>query len=110
MIHAIKIPVEREGFLVGSGFPVNNRFRWAAGNRRNRIDIMTQESLFLLFDLAGTFAFAMAGAFKAIRKNLDLLGILVLGFATAMGGGVIRVKAIKGKHRFGTTPWHSGTS
>ncbi len=51
---------------------------------------MTQETLFFLFDLAGTFAFAMSGAFKAIRKKLDLLGILVLGFATAMGGGVVR--------------------
>jgi uncharacterized membrane protein YeiH len=51
---------------------------------------MTQDSLFLVFDLAGTFAFAMSGAFKAIRKKLDLLGILVLGFATAMGGGVVR--------------------
>jgi uncharacterized membrane protein YeiH len=51
---------------------------------------MTQDTLFLLFDLVGTFAFAMSGAFKAIRKNLDLLGILVLGFATAMGGGIIR--------------------
>ena len=51
---------------------------------------MDQETLFLLFDLAGTCAFAMSGAFKAIRKSLDLLGILVLGFATAMGGGVIR--------------------
>ena len=34
---------------------------------------MNQASLFLLFDLVGTFAFAMSGAFKAIRKNLDLL-------------------------------------
>ena len=51
---------------------------------------MNQESLFLLFDLVGTFAFAMSGAFKAIRKNLDILGILVLGFATAMGGGIVR--------------------
>jgi uncharacterized membrane protein YeiH len=51
---------------------------------------VTQDSLFLLFDLAGTGAFAMSGAFKAIRKKLDLLGILVLGFATAMGGGVVR--------------------
>lgn len=51
---------------------------------------MTQDTLFLVFDLVGTLAFAMSGAFKAIRKKLDLLGILVLGFATAMGGGVIR--------------------
>jgi uncharacterized membrane protein YeiH len=32
----------------------------------------------------------MSGAFKAIRKSLDILGILVLGFAAAMGGGIIR--------------------
>jgi len=51
---------------------------------------VTQDSLFLVFDLVGTCAFAMSGAFKAIRKSLDLLGILVLGFATAMGGGVVR--------------------
>jgi uncharacterized membrane protein YeiH len=51
---------------------------------------VNQESLFLFFDLVGTCAFAMSGAFKAIRKRLDLLGILVLGFATAMGGGVVR--------------------
>lgn len=51
---------------------------------------MTQDTLFFLFDLVGTLAFAMAGAFKAIRKKLDLLGILVLGFATAMGGGIVR--------------------
>ena len=56
---------------------------------------MNQESIFLLFDLVGTFAFAMSGAFKAIRKNLDILGILILGFATAMGGGVIRDALIR---------------
>ena len=60
------------------------------GRDCGKLTPMNQESLFLLFDLAGTFAFAMSGAFKAIRKNLDLLGILILGFATAMGGGIIR--------------------
>ncbi len=46
--------------------------------------------LYYLLDAAGTVAFAMSGAFKAVRHRLDLLGILVLGFATAMGGGVVR--------------------
>lgn len=50
---------------------------------------MTQEIL-RFFDAVGTVAFAMSGAFKAIRHRLDLLGILVLGFATAMGGGMVR--------------------
>ena len=50
---------------------------------------MTRE-LFYILDAAGTVAFAMAGTFKAVRHKLDILGILVLGFVTAMGGGVIR--------------------
>ena len=47
--------------------------------------------LFSLLDAVGTVAFAMSGAFKAVRHRLDLLGVLVLGFATAMGGGVVYV-------------------
>lgn len=46
--------------------------------------------LFPLLDAAGTTAFAMSGAFKAIRHRLDLLGVLVLGYATALGGGLVR--------------------
>lgn len=38
----------------------------------------------------GTMAFASSGAMVAIRKHLDLLGILVLGVITAVGGGMIR--------------------
>ena len=41
-------------------------------------------------DLAGTFLFAVEGATAAIAGHLDLLGIMVLSFATALAGGVIR--------------------
>src|ERR1035438_1316558 len=41
-------------------------------------------------DLAGTFLFAVEGATAAIAGYLDLLGIMVLSFATALAGGVIR--------------------
>jgi uncharacterized membrane protein YeiH len=46
----------------------------------------------LLFavDLAGTAVFAMGGALAAIQAGLDLLGVLVLSFCTALGGGVLR--------------------
>jgi uncharacterized membrane protein YeiH len=47
------------------------------------------ELLFTL-DVAGTFVFAVEGAMAAIRGNLDFLGLMVLSFATALGGGVIR--------------------
>ena len=51
---------------------------------------MLEQMLFEFFVAIGTIAFAMSGAFKAIRHELDVLGILVLGFATAIGGGLIR--------------------
>lgn len=38
----------------------------------------------------GTFAFAVSGATAAIQNRYDLFGILVLAFATAIGGGTIR--------------------
>ena len=41
-------------------------------------------------EIIGTIAFACSGAMVAIRKNLDLLGIVVLGVTTATGGGMIR--------------------
>lgn len=43
-----------------------------------------------LLEIIGTVAFAASGAMTAIRKNLDLLGIIVLGVTTATGGGLIR--------------------
>jgi uncharacterized membrane protein YeiH len=46
--------------------------------------------LFSAVDLAGTFLFAIEGSTAAIVGHLDLLGIMVLSFATALAGGVIR--------------------
>jgi uncharacterized membrane protein YeiH len=41
-------------------------------------------------DLAGTFVFGFQGALAALAAHLDLFGVLVLSFSTAVGGGVIR--------------------
>lgn len=46
--------------------------------------------LLLTVDLLGTYVFAVKWAMTAIRANLDLLGLMVLSFATALGGGMIR--------------------
>jgi uncharacterized membrane protein YeiH len=46
--------------------------------------------LLLVIDLVGTFLFGMEGAAAAIANNLDLLGLMVLAFATALGGGIVR--------------------
>ena len=48
------------------------------------------DRLVLGFDLAATFVFALEGSTSAVVSNLDLLGVLVLGFVTALGGGLIR--------------------
>lgn len=39
---------------------------------------------------AGTFVFALTGAFKARTYKMDIFGGLVVAFATAYGGGTIR--------------------
>lgn len=45
---------------------------------------------FYFLDLFGTAAFAITGALKSFKYKLDLLGVLVLGLATGVGGGTIR--------------------
>ena len=51
---------------------------------------MENISLFFLIEAIGTIAFASSGAMTAIRKRLDLLGIIILGETTAVGGGMLR--------------------
>ncbi len=41
-------------------------------------------------DIFGTFVFAISGAFRAVRHELDILGVLVLSIATGVGGGIVR--------------------
>src|SRR5277367_734768 len=47
-------------------------------------------ALLLAIDLIGTFVFAVEGAMAAVQSSLDILGLMVLAFATALGGGIIR--------------------
>ncbi len=46
--------------------------------------------LVLLFEIVGTVSFAISGALIAMHKKMDLLGVIFMGFTTAVGGGVIR--------------------
>lgn len=54
-----------------------------------RIKLKT-EAVILAADLIGTSVFAIEGALSAIRGDLDLLGVMVIAFIAALGGGVIR--------------------
>jgi uncharacterized membrane protein YeiH len=44
----------------------------------------------LVLDLCGTFVFALSGAMAGIKHRLDLFGVLVLSFAAANFGGILR--------------------
>ena len=44
----------------------------------------------VVFDVLGTFVFALSGAVAGFRHRLDLFGVLVLSFAAATAGGILR--------------------
>lgn len=48
------------------------------------------EIIFELLQLAGILAFAISGALVGVRRNLDILGVVVVGGFTGIGGGVLR--------------------
>ena len=54
------------------------------------VDPDLANTLLVVFDLAGTFVFALSGATKAIQHRLDVFGVLVLCFAAGNSGGIAR--------------------
>ena len=46
--------------------------------------------MFYSIDILGTVAFAISGVLVAMNKKMDLFGILIIGFVTAVGGGTLR--------------------
>jgi uncharacterized membrane protein YeiH len=44
----------------------------------------------VVFDLVGIFVFAISGGLVAVRKGLDVFGVLVLAGTTGLGGGFLR--------------------
>jgi uncharacterized membrane protein YeiH len=46
--------------------------------------------IFNLLDILGTIAFTISGVSAAMQKRLDIFGILVTAFITALGGGTLR--------------------
>ena len=45
---------------------------------------------YFLMDLLGTVAFAISGVLVAMDKRLDLFGVFIIAFVTAVGGGTLR--------------------
>ena len=64
----------------------------------------------LALDLVGVFAFALSGGLVAVKKRLDLFGVLVLAGAAALGGGVLRDLLIGDLPPVGISDWRLLTS
>jgi uncharacterized membrane protein YeiH len=47
-------------------------------------------TLIHILDICGTLAFAVSGAFRAVKHELDILGVLALATVTGIGGGILR--------------------
>jgi uncharacterized membrane protein YeiH len=73
-------------------------------NVKNKAD-----TLLAAVDYAGTFLFAVEGAIAAIHGNLDFLGMVVLAFATAVGGGILRDLLIGSVPPGAIRDWRYGT-
>lgn len=48
-----------------------------------------------ILDILGVVAFSISGVLTAMRKQLDVFGILIIAFATSVGGGTLRDVLIK---------------
>jgi uncharacterized membrane protein YeiH len=59
----------------------------------------------LVLDLVGVFTFALSGGLVAVKKRLDLFGVLVLAGAAALGGGVLRDLLIGHVPPVGISDW-----
>ena len=53
--------------------------------------------------LIGSFALAISGALKAMRKKFDAFGVFIIAFVTAVGGGTIRDMLLTDKSVFWMT-------
>ncbi|MBR5011040.1 MAG: trimeric intracellular cation channel family protein [Clostridia bacterium] len=48
------------------------------------------QTFVFILEILGTVAFAASGAMTALKKDMDLFGVIILGIVTAVGGGAIR--------------------
>lgn len=51
---------------------------------------MSTDTILLILDHIGIFAFAISGFLTAADKKLDLFGAFIIGLVTALGGGTMR--------------------
>lgn len=59
-----------------------------------------------MLDLVGTLVFALSGGLLGTRRGLDLFGVLVLAFVTAVVGGILRDLLIGAVPPASIAGWH----
>ncbi len=62
-------------------------------------------TLVLVLDLCGTFVFALSGAMAGVKHRLDVFGVLVVSFAAANSGGILRDMLIGATPPPGIADW-----
>jgi uncharacterized membrane protein YeiH len=63
--------------------------------------------LAVALNFTGTFMFAVSGAVLGVRRRLDLFGVLVLAFVTAVSGGIVRDLLIGAVPPEAIRSWHA---
>ena len=56
----------------------------------HKIDELEGKTAFIISDAIGLVSFAITGSIIAIQNEFNFLGVLILAFLTAVGGGTIR--------------------
>lgn len=56
----------------------------------NNVQQYWGDTLQLMVEIVATAAFALSGVLEAARKRLDAVGVCVVGFLAAFGGGTVR--------------------
>ena len=55
---------------------------------------MSPDFLLIFADRAGVFVFAISGGIVAVRKQMDLFGVIVMAFLPAIGGGKTKLQPV----------------
>ena len=53
-------------------------------------DVMVFQTAVAILDWSGVIVFAISGALVASRKQMDIVGFVLLGTVTGIGGGTLR--------------------
>lgn len=67
--------------------------------------MITQTAAFHWFELFGVFFYGMAGGLAAIQKHYDVFSVVMVGWVTALGGGILRDVVIGQVPPAGISDW-----